>query len=87
MINIEELNNTLCKMVKLNNGKRDLDINIREIAGELGCSSNDVLSGLKQLESAREIKRLMQIGWSKDEYTLTVLEKSSILNNLLMNRY
>lgn len=83
MINIEELNNTLCKMVKLNNGKRDLDINIREIAGELGCSSNDVLSGLKQLEFVREIKRLIPIGLSKNEYTVTVLEKSSILSDLI----
>ena len=80
MINIEELKNTLGRKVKLNNGKRDLDINISGIAGEMGCSSNDVLSGLKQLEFAREIKRLMQVGLSKDEYTLTVLEKSSILN-------
>ena len=81
MINIEELKNILGGKVKLNNGKRDIDINIREIAGKMGCSTIDVLSGLKQLEFAREIKRLMQVGWSKDEYTLTVLEKSSILNH------
>lgn len=87
MINIEELKIILGGKVKLNNCKRDIDINIREIAGKMDCSPIDVLSGLKQLESAREIKRLMQIGWSKDEYTLTVLEKSSILNILLMNRY
>ena len=80
MINIEELKNILGEKVKLNNDKRDIDINIREIAGKMGCSTIDVLSGLKQLEFAQEIKRLMQVGWSKDEYTLTVLEKSSILN-------
>lgn len=84
MINVEELKTILGEKVKLNNGKRDIDINIREIAGKMGCSTIDVLSGLKQLEFVREIKRLMQVGWSKDEYTLTVLEKSSILNNLII---
>ncbi len=84
MINFEELKTILGEKVKLNNGKRDIDINIREIAGKTGCSTIDVLSGLKQLEFVREIKRLMQVGWSKDEYTLTVLGKSSILNNLII---
>ena len=84
MINFEELKTILGEKVKLNNGKRDIDINIREIAGKMGCSAIDVLSGLKQLEFVREIKRLMQVGWSKDEYTLTVLGKSSILNNLII---
>lgn len=86
MINFEELKTILGEKVKLNNGKRDIDINIREIAGKMGCSTIDVLSGLKQLEFVREIKRLMQVGWSKDEYTLTVLGKSSILNNLIIIR-
>lgn len=84
MINFEELKTILGEKVKLNNGKRDIDINIREIAGKMGCSTIDVLSGLKQLEFVREIKRLIQVGWSKDEYTLTVLGKSSILNNLII---
>ena len=84
MINFEELKTILGEKVKLNNGKRDIDINIREIAGKMGCSTIDVLSGLKQLEFVREIKRLMQVGWSKDEYTLTVLGKSSILNNIII---
>lgn len=78
MINKEELKLILGRKVKLNEGKRNLDINIGEIAREIGCSSGDVLSGLKQLQYSGEIKRLLQVG-PKEEYTLTVLEKSSIL--------
>ena len=78
MINREKLKSILCRKVKVNNGKRDLDINIGEIAREIGCSSSDVLSGLKQLQYSGEIKRLLQVG-AKEEYTLTVLEKSTIL--------
>lgn len=81
MINMVELKSILGSKVKLNNGKRDLDINIGEIARKTGCSSDEVLSGLKQLQCFGEIKRLTQIGLSRDEYTLTVLEKSSILND------
>ncbi len=81
MITIEKLKSILGRKVKLNDGKRDLDINIAELAREIGCSSSDVLTDLKHLQYAGEIKRLIQVGWSKDEYTLTVLEKSSILSN------
>lgn len=78
MVNIEKLKVILFKKVKLKSGIRDLDVNIGEIAREIGCSSGDVLSGLKQLQYSGEIKRLLQVG-PKEEYTLTVLEKSSIL--------
>ncbi len=81
MINIEKLKNILGRKVKLNNGKRDLkDINLGEIAREIGCSSGDVLSGLKNLQISGDIKRLMPSGFSKEDYTLTVPENSSILN-------
>ena len=50
MINMVELKSILGSKVKLNNGKRDLDINIGEIARKTGCSSDEVLSGLKQLQ-------------------------------------
>jgi DNA-binding transcriptional regulator GbsR (MarR family) len=80
MIIVDKLKNILGRKVKLNNGNRDLnDINIGEIAREIGCSSSDVLSGLKQLQYSGEIKRLLQVG-AKEEYILTVLPKSSILN-------
>ena len=78
MVNIEKLKGILGREVKLNDGKRDLDINIGEIAREIGCSSGDVLLGLKQLQYSGEIKRLLQVG-PKEEYILTVLEKSSVL--------
>lgn len=80
MYNTEKLKSILGRKVRLNDGKRDLGINISELAREIGCSSSDVQTGLKQLQCVGEIKRLIQVGWSKDDYTLTVLEKSSILN-------
>ena len=80
MVNIEKLKSILGRKVKLNDSKRDLDINIGEIAREMRCLSSDVLYGLKRLQDSREIKRLMPSGFSKEDYTLTVLENSSILN-------
>lgn len=80
MINIEKLKSLLGRKVTLNDGKRDLDINIGEIARDMGCLSGDVLLGLKRLQNSKEIKRLMPIGFSEEDYTLTVLENSSILN-------
>ena len=80
MYNTEKLKSILGRKVILNDGKRDLDINIAELAREIGCPSSEVLTSLKQLQYEGEIKRLIQVGWSKDDYTLTVLEKSSILN-------
>ena len=60
-------------------GKRDIDINVGEISRELGCSKEDVISWLYTLQNNKEIKRLIPMGFSKEEYTLTVLENSSIL--------
>ena len=60
-------------------GKRDIDINIGEISRELGCSKDEVVSLLYSLQNTKEIKRLISMGFSKEEYTLTVLENSSIL--------
>ena len=71
MINIEKQKSLLGRKVKLNDGKRDLEINIGEIARDMGCLSGDVLLGLKRLQNS---------GFSKEDYTLTVLESSSILN-------
>lgn len=79
MINIERLKNILGRKVELNNGKRDIDINIGEISRELGCSKEKVVSLLYTLQGAKEIKRLIPMGFSKEEYTLTVLANSSIL--------
>ncbi len=82
MTNVEKLKIILNRKVKLNSGNRNLkDINLGEIAREIGCSSRDVLSGLKYLQISGDIKRLMPSGFSKEDYEFTVLEKSSILNN------
>jgi len=59
---------------------RYLVINIGEISREIGCSSNEVKELLKQLQREKEIKALLQVGFLKEEYTLTILENSSILN-------
>lgn len=53
MINKDKLKSILSRKVKLNDGKRDIDVNIGEISREIGCSSSDVLFGLKQLEYTR----------------------------------
>ncbi len=58
---------------------RYLNVNIREISREMGCSADDVLMKLKQLQREKEIKALIKIGFSNEEYTLTILENSSIL--------
>ena len=54
-------------------GKRDININVGEISRELGCSKEDVISWLYTLQNNKEIKRLIPMGFSKEEYTLTVL--------------
>jgi len=59
---------------------RYLNVNIGEISREMGCSADDVLMKLKQLQREKEIKALIKIGFSNEEYTLTILENSSILN-------
>lgn len=60
-------------------GKRDIDINVGEISRELGYSKEAIVSLLYTLQNNKEIKRLTSMGFSKEEYTLTVLENSSIL--------
>lgn len=60
-------------------GKRDIDINVGEISRELGWAKEEVVSLLYTLQNTKEIKRLTSMGFSKEEYTLTVLENSSIL--------
>ena len=58
---------------------RYLNVNTGEISREMGCSADDVLMKLKQLQREKEIKALIKIGFSNEEYTLTILENSSIL--------
>ncbi|MCR4849572.1 MAG: hypothetical protein K5920_12080 [Bacteroidales bacterium] len=77
MINTEKLKAILSRKVKLNDGERTININIGETAREMDCKFNDVLNGLKRLEYSKEIKCLTAL--TKEEYVLTVMEKSSIL--------
>lgn len=58
-------------------GRRNLDINLDEIAREIGCNVNDVYLLLKQLCISKDIKALAQHGMGNDYY-LTVLERSTI---------
>lgn len=69
----------LNRKVKLEN-KRNLDVNIRDISEEMNCSVKEVEYLLKTLLLEGEIKALVQVGFSRDEYTLTIPENSSILN-------
>lgn len=75
---MEKLKAILRRKVEIQ-GKRDININVGEISRELGCSKEDVISWLYTLQNNKEIKRLIPMGFSKEEYTLTVLENSSIL--------
>lgn len=59
---------------------RYLNVNLEDISREMGCSSTEVETLLRRLLSEREIKTLIQVGFHKEDYTLTVLENSSILN-------
>ena len=61
-------------------GKRDIFINVGEISWEMRCSREDVLSLMSILQNNRDIKRFVPEGFSKDDYSLTVLENSSILS-------
>ena len=69
----------LNRKVKLEN-KRNLEVNIRDISEEMNCSVKEVENLLKTLLLEGEIKALVQVGFSRDEYTLTIPENSSILN-------
>ena len=75
----EHLKSILNRKARLEN-KRCLDINIGEISREIGCMSNEVEKLLNRLQQEKEIKALIPLGLSKETYTLTILEKSSILN-------
>ncbi len=85
MSQITQLKEILYRMVQskvLANEKepRTLNINLKEISRELRCTANEVEMMLKHLKVTKEIKALIQVGFSKEEYTLTVPENSSILN-------
>ena len=80
MDNINKLKGILYRKAKLEN-KRSLDVNLGEISREIGCSSKEVESILRYLQAEKEIKALIQVGFSKEDYTLTILENSSILNH------
>ena len=62
------------------NSARHIDINLGEVSREIGCTVNDVQRFLTQLQDKGEIKALIQVSFDKNNYTLTVLEKSSIMN-------
>lgn len=79
MNNKEHLKSILNRKARLEN-KRCLDINIGEISREIGCTSNEVEELLEHLQQEKEIKALIPLGLSKKIYTLTILEKSSLLN-------
>ena len=76
MTKIENLKLILQRKTKVNNS-RYLDINIEEVAREIGCNVNDVYLLLKQLCISKDIKALAQHGMGNDYY-LTVLERSTI---------
>lgn len=84
MNKLSQLKEILCRKVKINmmDGKpdeRNLDINLCEIADEMGSTSSDVLTLLNGLQQDKEIKRLQPNGFNKKDYILTVLADSSIL--------
>jgi len=78
MGNLNQLKAILNRKVK-DSKSRYLDINIGDISREMGCSVNDVEKELRQLLREKEIKALNKLGFSNEEYTLTILENSSIL--------
>ncbi len=85
MNKLNKLKEILCRKVKINmmEGKpdeRNLDINLCEIADEMGSTSSDVLNLLNRLQHEKEIKRLQPNGFNKEDYILTILADSSILN-------
>lgn len=85
MNKLNKLKEILCRKVKINmmEGKpdeRNLDINLCEIADEMGSTSSDVLNLLNRLQYEKEIKRLQPNGFNKEDYILTILADSSILN-------
>lgn len=78
-MNLEKIKNILRRKA-MYEGKRELTINIAEIARELNCSQNEAKRLLDYLYNSNEIKR--PIGLSGDEYLVTIRESSSILQNI-----
>lgn len=68
------------KALTSENSARYLEINLGEVSSEIGCTVNDLQKLLKQLQNKGEIKALIQVGFDKNNYTLTVLEDSSIMH-------
>ena len=86
MSKLNQLKEILCRKVKINvmdnkPNPMSLDINLGEISREMGCSAASVKDLLKELQLKKEIKRLIPLEFNKDNYTLTVLENSSIMNS------
>lgn len=80
---MEKLKAILRRRVEVS-GKRDIFVNIGELSRELKCSKDDVLSLMDILKNNKEIKRFMPEGFSKDDYSLTVPENSSILSKYII---
>lgn len=80
MKSIDKLRIILGQEVKQNNGKRDFEVNIGEIARKIGCSSGDVIEDLNHLKYSGELMRLVGYGAQNDRYIIKVSPKSSILS-------
>lgn len=85
MSQLNQLKDILYRKVKINvmdkkPNPRLLDINLGEISRGMGCSVKDVECLLQHLKSEKEIKTLIPNAFSKEEYSLTIPENSSILN-------
>lgn len=76
MNNIDLLKDILQRETKANK-ERHIEVNLDEIAREIGCNIKDVEVLLNRLCISKDIKALVQHGWGND-YHLTVLEKSTI---------
>ncbi len=85
MNQMTQLEHILYRKVKVKaltneNNARYIEINLDEVSCEIGCTVNDVQKLLTQLKNKGEIKALIQVGFDNNNYTLTVLEDSSIMN-------
>lgn len=78
-MNLEKPKNILRRKA-MYEGKRELTINIAEIARELNCSQNETKGLLDYLYNSNEIKK--PIGFFGDDYNVTIRENSSILKKL-----
>ena len=85
MSQLNQLKDILYRKVKINimdqkADPRSFDGNLGEISREMRCSVKDVECLLLHLKSEKEIKALIPNAFSKEEYSLTIPENSSILN-------